>query len=94
MVDPETIIPAYGADSARLFMLSDSPPERDIEWTESGVEGAWRFLQRLWRMLDSPKLTLAPVSTPIPPDLKEVHKELRRCTHKSIAEVTNDIEKF
>jgi len=94
VVDPETIITAYGADTARLFMLSDSPPERDIEWTESGVEGAWRFLQRLWRMLDSPKLTLAPVSTPIPPDLKEVHKELRRCTHKSIAEVTNDIERF
>ena len=42
----------YGADTARWFMLSDSPPERDLEWTEAGVEGAWRFIQRLWRLVD------------------------------------------
>ena len=50
VVDPELIIKTYGADTARLFMLSDSPPERDLEWTESGVEGAFRFLQKIWRL--------------------------------------------
>ena len=51
VVDPEAIIDRFGADTARWFMLSDTPPERDIEWTEGGVEGAWRFTQRLWRQI-------------------------------------------
>ena len=50
-VDPDDIIETYGADVARWFMLSDSPPERDVEWTERGVQGAWRFAQRLWRLI-------------------------------------------
>ena len=50
-VDPDDIIGAYGADTARWFMLSDSPPERDVIWTEQGVKGAWRFQQRLWRLV-------------------------------------------
>ncbi len=49
-VDPEPILEQYGADAVRWFMLSDSPPERDLPWSESGIEGAWRFVQRLWRM--------------------------------------------
>ena len=55
VVDPELIIETYGADTARLFMLSDSPPERDMEWTESGVEGASRFLKRVWRLAHDDK---------------------------------------
>jgi leucyl-tRNA synthetase len=51
VVDPEAIIEKYGADTARWFMLSDTPPERDIEWTETGVEGAWRFTQKAWRLV-------------------------------------------
>ena len=51
-VDPTASIAAYGADTARLFMLSDSPPERDLEWTEAGIDGAWRYLNRLWRLFD------------------------------------------
>ena len=51
VVDPDDIIARYGADTARWFMLSDTPPERDIEWTEAGVEGAHRFVQRLWRLV-------------------------------------------
>ena len=51
VVDPDNIIAAYGADTARWFMLSDTPPERDIEWTAGGVEGAHRFLQRVWRLV-------------------------------------------
>jgi leucyl-tRNA synthetase len=49
-VDPEPIVDQYGADSVRWFMLSDSPPERDLPWSEAGIEGAWRFVQRLWRL--------------------------------------------
>jgi len=50
-VDPEPIVDQYGADAVRWFMLSDSPPERDLEWSENGIEGAWRFVQRLWRLM-------------------------------------------
>ena len=52
-VDPEPIIDQYGADAVRWFMLSDSPPERDLEWSEAGIEGAWRFVQRLWRLVSN-----------------------------------------
>jgi leucyl-tRNA synthetase len=51
-VDPEPIVDQYGADAVRWFMLSDSPPERDLEWSEAGIQGAWRFVQRLWRLAD------------------------------------------
>jgi leucyl-tRNA synthetase len=51
-VDPEPIVDQYGADAVRWFMLSDSPPERDLPWSESGIEGSWRFIQRLWRLFD------------------------------------------
>src|SRR5204862_4598765 len=50
-VDPDDIIGEYGADVARWFMLSDSPPDRDVIWTEEGVQGSWRFVQRLWRLV-------------------------------------------
>ncbi len=50
-VDPDEILKTYGADTARWFMLSDSPPERDVEWTEAGIEGASRFVQRVWRLV-------------------------------------------
>lgn len=52
-VDPAPIVDQYGADAVRWFMLSDSPPERDLEWSENGIEGAWRFVQRLWRLFDA-----------------------------------------
>ena len=58
-VDPAAIIEGYGADTARLFMLSDSPPDRDLEWTDAGVDGAWRYLNRLWRLVAERASTLA-----------------------------------
>jgi leucyl-tRNA synthetase len=62
-VDPDDIIAGYGADTARWFMLSDSPPDRDVIWTEDGVQGAWRFVQRLWRMVNRfAELERGPVS--------------------------------
>jgi leucyl-tRNA synthetase len=55
LVDPNSIIETYGADAARLFIMSDTPPERDFEWSEEGIEGAWRYLNRLWRLGESIK---------------------------------------
>ncbi len=99
VVDPETIIDTYGADTARLFMLSDTPPDRDLEWSEAGVEGAWRFVNRLWRMIGAAESMIAPVGAPSPPgfdvDLGSdgsalVYREI----HKAIDRVTDDLAKF
>ena len=91
VIDPERIIAEYGADTARWFMLSDSPPERDVEWTTSGVEGAARFLQRVWRLLS--EADLAAPDSPVP-DCGDAATALRKVTHKTIAGVTADIEGF
>lgn len=66
LVDPNTIIQMYGVDAARLFMMSDTPPERDFEWSEEGIEGAWRYLNRLWRLGE-----LAHAAPTSPPDATE-----------------------
>jgi len=90
VVDPEVIIGTFGADTARLFMLSDSPPERDMEWTESGVEGASRFLKRIFRMASDAGNAAA--NSPLPKDGPGL--ELVRAAHKAIDELTKDIENF
>jgi leucyl-tRNA synthetase len=79
-VDPEPIVDQYGADAVRWFVLSDSPPERDLEWTENGIEGAWRFVQRLWRLFDGLE------------DWTGEDKSLDRVLHQTIAGVAADIE--
>jgi leucyl-tRNA synthetase len=89
VVDPVGIVDRFGADTARWFMLSDSPPERDVEWTTAGVEGAWRFLQRVWRMLE-----LAGPAEAAPAETGPAAAALRKATHKTIAGVTTDIEGF
>ncbi len=85
VVDPDNIIESYGADTARWFMLSDTPPERDIEWTDAGAAGSWRFTQRLWRMTNE-TAALGP---------SKAHdasgKSLRQATHRAIAAVTDDL---
>jgi leucyl-tRNA synthetase len=88
------IVDTYGADTARLYVLSDSPPERDLEWTETGVEGTWRYVNRLWRMLSEPPLALPPPGTPVPATLASSVVPIRRTTHKTIAAVTDDLDKF
>ncbi|MBL0925530.1 MAG: leucine--tRNA ligase, partial [Sphingomonadaceae bacterium] len=80
VVDPDDIVDQYGADAVRWFMLSDSPPERDLEWSESGIEGCWRFVQRLWRLTGQ-------ISGADGQD-----KALDRKTHQAIAGVGADIE--
>ncbi|MGH6934266.1 MAG: leucine--tRNA ligase [Dongiaceae bacterium] len=94
VVDPAPIIETYGADTARWFMLSDSPPERDLEWTEAGVEGAWRFTQRLWRLIATRLGQLPAAGTNPPSQFSEAALGLRRAIHKTIAGVTEDIEQF
>ncbi len=93
VVDPEDIIDRYGADTARWFMLSDSPPDRDLEWTEAGAEGAWRFIQRIWRLFSADTGRLRPVNGAAP-DFGDNAKALRRATHQAITAVTGDIEGF
>ncbi|MET1029067.1 MAG: leucine--tRNA ligase [Dongiaceae bacterium] len=99
VVDPSYIIETYGADTARWFIISDSPPERDMEWTEAGVEGAWRFSNRLWRLADSWLESFPSLAKQVADKLSagEPGKEalaLRRIVHKTVAGVTDDIEKF
>ena len=66
VVGLETIVDAYGADTARLYLLSDSPPERDLEWTDAGIEGAWRYVNRLWRLVADPPVALPPPGAAMP----------------------------
>ncbi|HEY3639373.1 MAG TPA: leucine--tRNA ligase, partial [Rhizomicrobium sp.] len=91
VIAPETIIDVYGADTIRWFMLSDTPPERDIEWTESGAEGCWRFVQRIYRLVTETALD-GPADAPIPASLTEPALELRRASHRATAAVTEDLE--
>ncbi len=87
VVDPEDIIDQYGADTARWFVMSDSPPERDVEWTAAGADAAWKHLQRIWRLTDE-ILEAADGG-----DLAE-SAALERATHRAIDEVTKGIEGF
>jgi leucyl-tRNA synthetase len=88
VVDPIQIIADYGADVARWFVLSDSPPERDFEWSDAGVRGAWGSIQKLWALAEA-----TPASDDGPADSGEP-LELRRLAHRTVRDVTQGIEKF
>ena len=94
VVDPGPTIDAYGADAARLFMLSDSPPERDLEWTEAGIDGAWRYLNRLWRLFEAGAGTPAGNASAEHAELSDEAAALKRAIHKTIRAVSDEIEKF
>jgi leucyl-tRNA synthetase len=87
-------VETYGADTARLYLLSDSPPERDLEWTATGIEGIWRYVNRVWRLISEPPVPLPPPGTPVPAALPADVDAVRRTTHKTIAAVTDDLDKF
>ena len=93
-VDPSDIIGTYGADTARWFMLSDSPPERDVIWTEAGVEGAHRYVQRVWRLMTRLAPVLPPPDLPRPALFGDSALDLRRETHRAIDAVSADIERL
>ncbi len=89
VVDPEDIIDQYGADTARWFVMSDSPPERDVEWTSAGAEAAWKHIQRIWRMADEISQSASDgVTTP------DEALALLKATHRAIDDVTKGIEGF
>ena len=94
VVDPETIITTYGADTARLFMLSDSPAARDLEWTDAGIEGAWRYTNRLWRMIAEPEFPLAAAAEDAPDLFDDASEEVLRKIHRTIADVSADFDAF
>jgi leucyl-tRNA synthetase len=96
VVGPEEIIRRYGADTARLFILFAAPPERDLEWSDAGVEGAYRFLNRVWRgiyqlLTENPDVSKQPSGAPEGPLSKEDRK-MRRLLHGTIRKVTEDIQ--
>ena len=93
-VDPDDIIVSYGADVARWFMLSDSPPERDVNWTENGVQGAWRFVQRLWRLVAEAAEIARSAPADRPGAFSPAAAALRKATHQALAKVSDDIEKL
>jgi leucyl-tRNA synthetase len=84
VIDPDAILGRYGADAVRWFMLSDSPPERDLAWSEAGIDGAWRFVQRVWRLAEDNAAAADGAA-----DVK-----LDRSVHRAIAAVTSDIDKL
>ena len=94
VVDPDQIIDRFGADAARWFMVSDSPPGRDLEWTDAGAEGAWRYVQRVWRLFSERLGSLPPPGAAAPGSLGPAAGELRRATHGAILGVTDDFEKL
>lgn len=93
VVSPEEILSKYGADTARLFILFAAPPERELEWSDQGVEGSFRFLNRIWRIVQAFETVLEQKVTEYDhSNLTEADKDLRRVLHSSIKKVTNDIE--
>jgi leucyl-tRNA synthetase len=93
IVDPEDLIGQYGADTARLFTLFAAPPEKDLEWSDQGVEGAFRFLSRLWRLVfQQRELWAKPSSNGAPAELTSAQRDLKRAIHRTIKKVSDDID--
>ncbi len=93
-IDPGEIIDAYGADTARLFMMSDNPPEKDLEWTDSGAEGAWKYLNKLYIQTVAAIELIPSCGLPAPITFSESTIKLRREIHNTIKEYSNDLETF
>ena len=93
-IDPQDILDTYGADAARLFILSDSPPERDLEWSESGIEGAWRYINKVYRAVCGSGIEDIQPASAHDGQISEQALALLRLTHQTIHAVTADIENF
>ena len=94
VIDPEYIINKYGADTARLFVLSDTPPERDLEWTSEGIEGTWKYINKLWKLVDKHLKNIPSIKTNKPEKLNKESIQILKEIHKTISLVSNDYEKF
>lgn len=93
-VDPMEIMETYGIDAARLFVLSDSPPEKDFEWSSAGIDGAWRFVNKLYRLVHDMIPQLATRDTAQPATFSDEALALRKFTHRTIASFTDSIDRF
>jgi leucyl-tRNA synthetase len=91
-VDPLSFISHYGADTIRWFVLSDSPPDRDVLWTEEGVQGSWRFVQRAWRLVDEVAEQGAKHGAKRPKEFGPASQDLRRAAHRALDAVSRNIE--
>lgn len=94
VVDPALIIDSYGADTARFFMLSDSPPERDLEWSDAGIDGAWRYINRLYRLVMQHLAVLTETAAITESEITGKALDLRKLVHKTIKAVSDDLDKF
>ncbi len=94
VVDPDEIIESFGADTARWFMLSDSPPERDVIWTEDGVQAAAKFLQRVWRLTGELAGIAAPAGTPAPAVVGPAAADIRKAAHGALLRLEEDIDQL
>jgi leucyl-tRNA synthetase len=92
VIDPDGLINRYGADTARLFTLFAAPPEKDLEWNDQGVEGCYRFLNRVWRLVYENLATIADAGDVAGANLQPAAKDLRRLVHRTIKKVTEDID--
>ena len=88
VIDPELIIQNYGADAVRLFILSDSPPEKDVQWSEQGMISSYKFIQKLWTLHNEIKIKI------INEDRQIINEELEKFTNRLVAKFTNNLEKF
>jgi leucyl-tRNA synthetase len=95
VVDPDDMIEKYGADALRLYVAFVAPPEKEIEWSDAGLEGSWRFLSRVWRLTDSLAETIGGEGIPAPStfELNDAERALRRKTHETIRRVSADLDK-
>ena len=93
-IDPDEIITTYGADTARWFMLSDSPPERDVIWTEAGVQGAFKQTQRLWRLTCEIERIVGPERPPPPAQYGDEAQRIRRIAHIALARIEDEIDRL
>jgi leucyl-tRNA synthetase len=93
-VDPDEIISNYGADTARWFMLSDSPPDRDVIWTEAGVQGAYKQIQRLWRLACEIERVVGPKRPAKPARFSQAAAKIRQAAHGALARIEDDIERL
>jgi len=93
VVDPDDMLAKYGADALRLYVMFVAPPEKEVEWSDEGIEGSFRFLLRVWRLVDHWAETIGGEGMPAcGDDCTETERTLRRKTHQTIRRVTTDIE--
>ena len=95
VIDPDTIVRDFGADTARLFMISDSPPDRDLEWTDAGIQGIWKYLNRIWNLIQTLEPCIVGCSLSVETlTLNEADIVLRRKTHQTITAASKDLDVF